>query len=339
MTRITGLGSAVGIAQESVVGTAVAPTRWLDVRSETFTSEPVVVEGGGLASSVLYARTNNYAFIGKDVTGGFELDVATRGMGLLFKNMLGAGSSAVLSGSAYRQIFTPALLTGQSLTVQKILGSTAFTYNGAKISDWTLSCETGGILTLTPSFDAWNEVTGFAAGTPALTAAEPFHFAQGEVVIGGTASTTTGLTTLTGGTTVGIVQSIDITGTRPITTGSDNRRISTAGKTEQVEDGRLEAGGSMTVDFDTAFDVYALYAAQTATALRLTFTTTAAPISGAVYPSIEILLPSIRFQGSTPTADGPGALSLDCDFRAFQDTTAGNPAVQIVSVTADTTIS
>lgn len=340
MARYSGIGTAVGIAQESTPGTAVTPTRWLDVRSESFGSEPVTVRGGGLRSGALFARSSNYAYIGKDARGGFEMDVATRGMGLLFKQALGAATSSVLTGSAYRQVFTPALLTGQSLTIQKLLGASAYTYNGCKATDWTLSCETGGILTLAMSFDAWTEVTSFAAGTPSYTSAiESFHFAQGSVVVGGTASTSAGLTTISGGTTVGNVHSIDITGSRPITEGSDNRRLSVAGKAEQVEDGWLEAGGSMTVDFDSTFDYYALYAGQTATALRLTFTTTATAISGSTYPSIEIILPDVRLQGSTPTADGPGALTLDCDFIALQDTVNSNPAVQIVTVTADSTIS
>jgi hypothetical protein len=340
VARVTGLGTSLGIAQEVTPGTAVTPTRWLDARSESLGSEKTALNGGGLRGGALYARSSNRANIGKNVTGGWEQDVSTRGMGLLLKNCLGAGSSAVLTGSAYRQIFTPALLSGLSLTVQKILGSTAFTYNGYKISDWSLSADVGAILALSVDGDGWNEVTSFGAGTPSYTAAiESFNFTQGSVIVGGTATTSTGLTTVSGGTTVGIIQSVTVSGSRPLTTGDDNRRLSTTGKVEQVEDGILEVGGSLVADFDSAFDFYSLYSADTATALKLTFTTTATPITGATYPSIEILLPDVRLMGDTPKADGPGALSLDCDFIGLQDTVNGNPAVQIVTVTADTTIS
>src|SRR5689334_15475173 len=154
MARVSGLGTSLGIAQETTPGTAVAPTRWLDVRGETLHSSPVTLNGGGLRGGTLYARSSSEVLIGHNVDGGWTQDVATAGMGLLFKHMFGAGSSAVLSGSAYRQIFTPADTTGLSMTVQKLLGgSNAFTYNGAKIKSWTLSCDTGGILTLAVEID------------------------------------------------------------------------------------------------------------------------------------------------------------------------------------------
>lgn len=340
MARVSGLGTSLGIGQESTPGTAVTPTRWLDVNTESMGSEPVVIRGGGLRGGALSARTSHYGVIGRNASGGFAMDIATRGMGLLFKNMLGAGSSALLSGSAYKQIFTPASLTGLSFTAQKILGSTPFTHNGCKIKSWTISCSTGGNVTLTVEWDAWNEVTSFGAGTPSYsTVIEVFNFSHGAIKVGGTATTTTGLTSISGGTTVGIVQSIDVTGARPVTEGSDNRRISTAGKVEQIDNGLLDFGGTMTVDYDSAFDFYSLYAGQTATAIELTFTTTAAPISGAVYPSLSIILPDIRLQGEPPKAGGPTALSMTTPFVGLQDTAAGNPALQIVSVTGDTSIS
>ena len=345
MARVSGLGTAVGIAQEVTPGTAVTPSRWLDVREESLRSTPVTYSGGGLRSGALYARSSNETLIGHNVEGGWTQDISTRGMGLLFKNMLGAGSSAVLTGTAYRQIFTPADITGLSMTVQKILGGTnAFSYNGAKFKSWRIGVETGGGVSLGVEIDAWDEKTpgagGLAAGTPSYTAAiESFNFKQGEIIVGGTASTSSGLTTLTGGTTVGIVRSAEITGSRPLTEGNDNRAISTAGKVEQDDNGWLTAGGTLTAFYDSAFDFYALYKANTATALKLTFTTTATAITGSTYPSLEILLPDVRFRGETPQAGGPESLMVTAPFEALQDTVNSNPAVQIVTVTADTTIS
>ena len=152
------------------------------------------------------------------------MDVTTTGMGLLFEQMLGASSSAVLTGAAYQQVHTMGTLTGKSMTVQVGRPTTAgvvrpFTYNGCKVASWELACEVGGILTLTLTLDGWDETTATALVTPSYTATtRVFHFAEGTLVLGGTVATTSGVAALTGGTTVAAVKGITVTGEQSMAT-------------------------------------------------------------------------------------------------------------------------
>lgn len=341
MALASGLGASLGIAQESTPGTIVSPTRWNEFNSESLGLEKSTIQGQGLRGGGLYPRGSRRAYTGRNAGGDVEMDVATRGMGLWFKNALGAGASTLISGSSYQQVFTPASLNGLSFTTQKLVPNSAgtlvpFTYNGCKILSWELSCEVGGILTLRVTIDAWDEVTSTGAGTPSYTSADVFHFRQGAVTLGGTASTTSGVTSISGGTSVAVVRAATVSGENPLTTGEENQRFG-ATKVEQRENGWRSVGGNLELDFVTAAAMYDTMAADTGVSLALTFTGTTA-ISGSNYPTLEVIVPQIRFDGETPKVGGPEEITTSSDFTGLEDA-LGNPAVQIRQVTADTSIS
>lgn len=336
----SGIGASLGIAAESTAGTAVAPTRWLEFNSESLSQEKVIVEGGGLRGGGLFPRTNRRSVTGRNAGGGVSLNVTTSGMGLLFKAMMGTATSAVVTGSAYQQVHTPGDLIGNSLTVQKLIptltGSLqAFTYNGCKVTDWELSCAKDEKLTLSLTLDAWAESTAVAAGTPSYsTTTQEFDFMQGALILGGTVSTSGGVTSISGGTAVSGVSAATVTGTTGIRTASDNRYIN--GKVEQVQNAWRSVGGTLTTDFISRADIYDLFNADTAAALRLTFTQTTA-ITGSTYPTVEVLIPSVTFTGETPQVGGTDVVSLSAGFVGRDD--GANPAVQIRYVTSDASVS
>lgn len=337
-----GLGSSIGIASESAVGTIVSPTRWLEYNSESLHLEKTTINSMGLRGGGLVARSSRRAYTQREAKGDVELEVATKGMGLIFQQMLGGTSaSAVLTGSAYQQIHVPGSLTGRSLSVQKLVTTDAavivpFTYKGMKVTDWELSCAVGEIATLSLTFDGWDEVTSTGAGTPSYVDTAVFHFAQGAVSLGGTPSTTAGLTSISGGTTVATVRTASVTGTNPLAT--DRFFFGSAGvKAEQLENGWREYGGSLEAEFVSQAALYDAFAADSATTLKLSFVGTTA-ITGSTYPTLEVICPSIRLNGSTPQNDGPDITTMDVDFEALDDGTT-NPAIQIRYVTADTSVS
>ena len=196
-------------------------------------------------------------------------------------------------------------MTGKSLTIQKGVPNTAgtvvpFTYNGCKIAGWELACEVDGILTLTLTIDGWSETTATALATPSYsTTSKVFHFAQGVLVLGGTVSTTGGVASLTGGTTVAAVTGATITGDNAMKT--DRYFFGGAGqKAEQIRNGRMAVTGSLDAEFTSAAAIYDTFAADTATAMRLTFTSTSPAAT------LEVLMPAIYFDGSTPQVARPG---------------------------------
>jgi hypothetical protein len=96
----------------------------------------------GLGGCVLVPTVDRQASVGQQVARDVELNVGTRGLGLLFKQAVNSALSApvLISGSFYRQIHTPSETAGRSLTVQfgmpeaTAAGTNrALTINGAKI--------------------------------------------------------------------------------------------------------------------------------------------------------------------------------------------------------------
>jgi hypothetical protein len=60
-------------------------------------------------------------------------------------------------------------------------------------------------------------------------------------------------------------------------------------------------------------------------------------ITGSTYPTLEVIVPHIRFSGDTPKVGGPDVVTLSASFAGLEDA-LGNPAIQIRSVTSDTAL-
>lgn len=338
----SGLSAQLMIAKETTPGTAVTVTRPLEFNSESLALTKNIVQGAGLrGGGRTLARSSRRAYTTRTVGGDINLDVATKGMGLLFEQMMGSSTSAVIGATtAYQQVHTLGQLTGKSMTVQVGRPTTAgvvqpFTYRGCKVTSWELACEVGGILTLSLTLDGWDETTGTALATPAFPAStEVFHFAQGALVLGGTVATASGVASLTGGTTVATVTGATVTGEQSL--AAERFFFGSAGvKAEQLENDWPTVSGSLDAEFTDLTSVYNTFSSDAATALRLRFTGTTA-ISGSEFPTLEVLLPSIRFDTGAPGVDGPDVLSFGADFTALDDGT--NTGAQIRYVTADTAL-
>lgn len=340
----SGLGASLGIADETTYATAVSPTRWLEFTSESLGLTKGIVQGEGLRGSGLYARSQRRANTTRSASGDVTMEVATRGMGLLYKHMLGTSTSTLISGSSYQQVHVPGSLAGKSFTVQKLVPQTdgvqkPFTYRGCKVLSWTLTCETGGKLMLTLSLDAADEGAGtanggVAAGTPSYTASEIFHFRQGAILLGGTVATTSGVAAVTGGTAVARVNAATVTGSNGMKT--DSFHLGGAGvKSEPLENAWRTVGGTLTAEFASQAAIYDVMDADTQTAMVLRFTGTTA-ISGSNYPTLEVLVPSIHFDGESPKVAGTDVVTMASAFTGSDNGT--DAAVQIRSVTADTAV-
>lgn len=336
----SGIGASIGWGEESTVGTIAAITRWGEFNSETIGMDGVNVQGAGLRGGGLYPRLGRRLQVGRNAGGDVNLDIATTGMGLLFKHMLGSSTSSLLSGTTYQQVHTPAALLGKSLTVQKLVPQRdgtlkPFTGNGGKIESWTIACAKDQIATLAVTFDFWDLVTSTSAGTPSYsTTSNVFHFKQGSLIVGGTVTTTSGVASLSGGTAVAGIKGATVSGANALESGSDNRYIN--GKVEQVPTDWRAITGSLDMDFINQSDVYDLYNTDTTAAVQLKFVGTTA-ISGSNYPTLEILIPGVHFDGETPKVNGPGVIGLTAPFTGGDDGT--NAPVQIRTLTADSTVS
>ena len=167
----TGLDASVGFGQESAFNTAATPTRWLPFDSDTIARKKTTVQGMGLRAGNLSPFAAQRRIATREAAGNIVLDVQNQGMGLLFKNALGA-SSISNAGAVYTQTFTLGSRLGTSLTCQ--LGRPSadgtinpFTYTGGKVVDWELSLATNQFLKLNLGLDFADEVT--LANTPVIS--------------------------------------------------------------------------------------------------------------------------------------------------------------------------
>ena len=109
---------SVGFGVESTYGTAVTPTRWLEFTDEALTYTPNKVQGEGLRVGSYVARSNKRVTTTYDGGGVVTHETISKGMGLLLQAAFGTGTSTLVSGTTYQQLFT--LGTSPSpLTIQK----------------------------------------------------------------------------------------------------------------------------------------------------------------------------------------------------------------------------
>ena len=159
-----------------------------------------------------------------------------KGMGFWMKHALGSTAvPVVIATTAYNQYHVPGPRTGLSFTTQvghpeaRAAGSVKpFTYRGCKITQWEFSCNDNQAAQIKFTVDGWRENTATGLVTPAYAAAayqsSPFTFADASVfTLGGTASTTAGVTTVAGGTTVASIVSATRSGSARLAWPSASR--------------------------------------------------------------------------------------------------------------------
>ena len=181
------------------------------------------------ASRTAQSQFNVTGDITMEHTSGEAPTVIADSMGFWWKYALGSAftTPTVITGTAYQQIHTYGSKAGQFLTVQvgrpQISGVTVqpFTYTGVKITDWEFSCNDNQIAQLKLTCDGQTELT--STGLAAASYPTPnglFSFANASTMtIGGTASTSSGVTTVAAGSALGSqVTGVTITGTTPMKT-------------------------------------------------------------------------------------------------------------------------
>lgn len=329
----SGLDAQFGFAAESVWGTAVTVTKFLEFNDESLAREPEFLEPTGLRPGVKHKRASRVKISRVGITGEVSAEWATKGMGVLVKHMLGSTVTAptqIAATTAYEQNHTPSGFVGLGLTVQvgrpEPSGTVrAFTYSGCKIPTWTFAISDSEAASLTFEVDGRQEATAtpLAAATY-LTAASVFDFSQATLFLGGTVSTAAGKTTVTGGTAVTtIITDFELTGETPM--ANERYGLGNAGlKGEQLENDTPTITGSLGAEFNKT-ELYDLFTNNTTTAMRLLLT---GPLIVAGHNfELEFILPAVKLKAAAPAVEGPDVVQMTTDFEAYSDET--NPVIQV----------
>ena len=352
MTYIgSGLGAQLMMKQETVPGTAVAPDHSYDFESETLGAKKKVVQVQTLRAGNMFDRAAGRFVTQRAAAGDINMVFPTKQAGLLLANMLGSFATTptqIASTTAYSQVHLPGSTQGKALTVQigkpPTTGSAAepFTYPGSKITDWELSFAQSDILKLKLTLDAFDELTtATTPASPALGSWTPptysyFSFTGGSLLAGGTVSTTSGVTSVTGGTAVATALGGKITGKTGVKI--DNYFLGNGTtKTEQNQNAFRSVTGSVDVEFSSRAALYDAYRSDTSFALELKFVS---PLNAGVGNpfSLDIILPVCFWEdGASPQVAGPDVLKMSVPFTTVIDD-AGDPEIQITYVSTDTSI-
>lgn len=348
---VYGVESTYGVSQ---LATHVMP---LEVLSEGFELKKNVVQGKGLHAGGFYDRSARRKISHWSTAGSIKMEVPTNGINQLIWAMIGSKATGTLAADStvYQAIHSPGTLTGTSLTIQKGVptvdgtASTPMTYTGQKISDWELSLAVGAIANLDLTFLGRSELAAqnrnvdpLNASVPGLVAwptetapADVFFFREATILMGGTPSTSAGVTTVTGGTALGNVTKASIKQSMKY----DSSRIfmgSGGYIAEPIENDYRTGTGSLEIEWDQAAiasgGVYDAFQADTQIVLQISLVGLTA-IATSIYPTLTFTLPAVKLDGESPKIGGPAIVKQSVPFTFLDDST--DNTIQVNYITTD----
>lgn len=329
---------SIGFAKESVYGTPVTVTRWAEFLSGTDSLDitPNRISGEGLRSGGKVRRSSRRVTLGKSGSGGFGVELFSKGLGVLFENALGTGASTLVAGTTYQQNFTLSGSPAPTLTVQKgVVDSTgttrAHTFTSATCKSFAIECDNNAIAKATFDYHLRDMATATAYATPSYASGGSlFHFGNGAVTIGGTVTAPTTTALASGGTAVTNILGIKLNVDRGLS--NPQPAFGNTGLDRQPIVGLTTITGSLEVEYSDNVLRDAVLA-DTELAIVATFTSTESLSTG--YAQFQVYLPAVRFTGNMPQATGE-LPTLTVEFEAFDDGT--HEPVVVAIRTADTAL-
>jgi len=317
-----GIGASLGVATESVFGTGVTVTRFYEFNSENLQFRKNTAEGMGLRAGGQLPRSQRRVVTTKDAGGDLDLDLPTRGLGLLLSYAMGTTPSATtVSSGVYSYTFTLGDTYGRSFTTQVGVPQyggtvTPKTLAGCKVNNFELSVANGEIAKGKFGIDAQSLTTATALATVSYPATgSVFNFAQGAITLNGSA--------------VANIKDFSVTVDNAIK--NDRYNLGALGlKSEQNISGFRKVSGKITAEF-TDTTLLAAFLADTTASLALTFTGDV--ISSTYKDTLSITLPACKFDADTPNVSGPGVVDLSMTFTVYDDGT--NQPMTIVYQTSE----
>ena len=328
------LDASLGFAPESLYGTAVTPTRWVEHTGESMDYKPDRKQGKGIRAGSRVARSNRRYTPKSEAGGGFELEALSKGQGLLYQLAFGTGVSTLVSTGVYQQVFTlgdpltsftlqkgvPRLNADASSTID------ALTFSGCMIPSFEISGDQD-VVDIKVDVDARDVTKDTAYANPSFpTGGNLFHFAGASVYAGGTltAPTATALASMTG-------QVAEVTGWSVKVDRNFDKGylVGAAGKQRKPVCGEPAITGKLDVEYSsTTFrDAFMSDAS-----MGLVVTYTAGSLTAGM-ETLQIVIPDIKLDGELPKATAK-VQKMGCSFKGFDNLTAAQP-IWVVMRTSD----
>lgn len=334
---------SIGLAVETTWGTSVVPSLFLEFLSESLDVDLTLSQGKGLRAGAILPRASRRLIATTDPKGSISVEASIKGLGLLLNAALGSlTNTAVPSQSgAYQQVHTPTSTDPlSSYTIQKGIppvgggATTPLTFSGMVCTSLEISLKSGEIAEVSTEWmgkDISTVVSYTAPAYPTIAQDGVFHFAQGQIALGGSVTAATATALATGANAVANVTDFSLKWDN----GLDKKGFNLGGGSKRSRKpviGGRSLTGKLTAEYsDTT--MRDAYLAQTPLALLLTLTSTAV-IGVSANPVLQIYVPAIKLEGELPKANGGDVITVAPTFTGLEAGT-GAP-IQIVYRTSDT---
>lgn len=332
--------ASLGIANESTFKTYATPTRWPEVLTPEADVNKSVKQGKGLRVGSRVDRSARRVVSSADASVKHGIELTSRGMGLFWESVLGVGTSTLVSGSTYQQLFTPSTgTTVPSRTVQTgVVDATgsvnAVSYLGCMVSSWDLEIPNDDFALLSLQWDAADYTTAQAYAAPSYAASPSmFHFGVvSAVTIGGTVTVPTTTALASGGTANTAIRSVKLSGDNQASRSRLN--FGGAGRKSRQLVGDLKLTGELEIEYvdNTTRDAFLN---DTALSLSVTMTTTEALSTG--FATFQLVLPEIKLNGEIPKANGYDVVVAKVPFDVLDNLVAAAP-IYVAHRTADSAL-
>ncbi|MEB0001602.1 phage tail tube protein [Cryobacterium sp. RTC2.1] len=337
---------SLGLGVESSYGTAVTVGRFFESEVK-WKYKPVKVQGKGMQPTKAVNRLKRNTLARIEASGDQEVEVLTKGFGVLLQAVFGGLTNTLVAAGAtgYQQVHTLATTDPvRSHTVQGVLptlgggAGNPHTFTGCVADSITFDVKEGGILTAKIAWLAKTMSTSISAAAASYPVADLFSYVNGAIYKDVTSVPTT--TSLAVGTTaLANVTEFSLT----VKNNLDKAGYNLGGGGVRVRENLLgvrSITGKMKIEYSDNL-LRDAYIAQTPLGLVLTFTQVASGALGydltpdPIYPTVQIVLPSLLLGGNIPESNGGAPIVIDIDFEAFDNGTAAQP-IWVVYRTADT---
>lgn len=351
MALVSGLAASVGFKDETVFGTYVAPTKFIEFNDESLKLEQDFHESAGLKAGVIFPRIARATSKRRMVTGDLTFEAADRGLGLLYAQIFGNTPTPVQIGvtGAYRSIFNFGDQRGKSLSMQVLRPRTdnttpvPYSYTGCKVTGFEFSCSDNEAATWKLSVDGRTESTQtstaptYVAGTGVFLHADSNQF-QVNLNSGAPTLVSSQITLATPEDVAPIVRSVSIKG--GIGMANERFGLGNSGlKSEQLEN----AFGDIMVELEmehstaqTAVQWYAAFVAANNVSMTLRFQRSDA--GGSNPFELKFAFPALRILDANPAVNGPDLVSQKVTLKAHDPEITGMTAMQVIQVTNSATL-
>lgn len=317
-----------GMKKESAYGTAVTVDRFYEFLSAPFKLDKTIVQGAGMRAGSRVARSARRVVPFSSTSGELEMEVPTKGMGVLWEACMGAGVSNLVSTGLYQQVHAFADAQPSYTCQVGVFDGTAvkpFTYDGCQVASWSLEASEAEILKLKVSFVGQSLSTAGSVEDDSYPASMGlFTFAHAAFYAGGTltAPTTTALGS-SSGSALAVVKSLTLNVDNQL---KDGPQVS--GLPTERKPGLRAISGTVTAEYSGSTFVDAIIA-DSAMLLIATFTNDT--------DVVQAIVPEIKLDGDLPAPAGNERITYPLNFQGLDNLSATQP-LWIVTRTADTAL-